>query len=85
MWIAAALDDESLAPHVLPALSSPDPVVRRAAAWSLGEAATGDAVARALERAARADGDEIVRRLAAGALAKHAGTAPRVLGAAPAG
>jgi hypothetical protein len=78
VWIAAALGDSTFAPVLREALAAPAPEVRRAAAWALGEM-PGDAVTAAALARAAGDADEIVRRLAAGAAAKHAGRTPRAL------
>ncbi len=79
IWVASQLVDASFAPAFRAALQDSRADVRRAAAWALGELASDTSSEGLLAQMAREDRDGAARRAAAGALAKRAGTAPRVI------
>lgn len=81
IWTAAPLGDGALGDVLRAALGTGAVGVRRAAAWALGEQRDGDDRDVLALTTAAADGDGLVRRLAAGALAKRQGAAPRAFAA----
>ena len=80
-WIAAALADGTVDDALRGALAGTSPGQRRASTWALGEAPYSSATEQALA-AVTADDDPIVRVLAARALDKQGGRAPRAFATA---
>jgi hypothetical protein len=76
VWVAAALADGTFDPLLREMVATSSADLRRAAAWALGEGTRAAATEAALAAAA-GDDDPLVHRIAARALAKQRGRAPR--------